>query len=106
MGEVVDEKREKDGSLRNTLLDSKERLFSLTGTLLKHYASVRVRKKKIKFIDKARREANQNIFVEESGMPVRAESQGKIDSGKDRPRARLGLVEPLRMGGNKMKNVI
>ena len=45
---------------------------------------------------KVRRKASRNKFVKNSGISDRVESFGKVDSSKNRPRARLGLVKPIR----------
>ena len=57
-------------------------------------------------MNKARREATRNQFVEKSGMPDRVKRFGEIDSRQDRPRARLGCVKPIRNGLRKVQNLI
>ena len=55
---------------------------------------------------KARREASRNQCVEKDGVPDRDKNLRKVDSSKNRPRARPGFVEPIRNGLRKVQNLI
>ena len=46
---------------------------------------------------KARREASRNECVEKGRVPDRVKSVGEINSGEDRPRAGLGMLNPSKM---------
>ena len=83
----------KNGSLRYTLTDLKGATF----VILINHASAPIRKDRLSPTSKARREANRNEFVEKGGMPDRVESFREIDSRENRPRARLGLLNPTEM---------
>ena len=102
----IDEQREKyrakNGSLRNTLTDSKGTTFV---TSINH-ASAPIRKKRLSSTSKARREASRNEFMEKSGMPNRVKNFQEISSRKDRPKARPGFVKPIRNGLRKVQNLI
>ena len=65
--------------------------------ILINHASAPIRKERLSPTSKARREASQNEFVEKDGMPDRVKSFGEIDSRQDRPKARLGLLNPYEM---------
>ena len=95
---MIDEEREKyrakNGSLRNTSMDSKGASF----VILKNHASAPIRKERFSPTSKARREANRNEFMEKSGMPDRVKSFREINRREDRPRARPGLGKPIRNG--------
>ena len=60
-------------------------------------ASAPIRKKRLSPTSKARTEASRNQFGEKGGMPDRVESFKEIDSRQNRPRARPGFVELIRV---------
>ena len=93
--------RAKNGSLRNTLTDSKGTTF----VILINHASAPIRKEKLSPTSKARREASQNTFMEKGGVSDRVKSFGEINSREDHPRARPGLVKPIRNGLKKEQNL-
>ena len=72
--EIIDAKSKKystkNGSLRNTLTDSKGASF----VILINYASAPIRKERLSLTSKARREASRNEFVEKGGLPDRVKS--------------------------------
>ena len=74
---IIDEKREKykanNGSMQNTLTDSKRATF----VILKNHTSTSMRKERFSPSSKAKKEASQNKFVEKGGMPDRVESLEK-----------------------------
>ena len=89
--EIIDEKEKSTGPeriLRNTSVDLKGTTF----VILKNQASTPIRKEKVS------REAGQNEFVKKDGIPHRVKSFRKVDQSKNRPRARPGLVKPIRNG--------
>ena len=94
--------RAKNGSLRNTSTDSKARTF----VILINHRSAPVRKERWSPTSKARREPNQNEFVEKGGMPDIVKRFGEINSRQDRPRARGGFVKPIQNGLRKVQNLI
>ena len=104
--EIIDEKREKyrakNGSLRNTLTDSK----GVTFVILINHASSFIRKERLSPTSKARRQASRRKFVEKGELPDRAKSFGEINSSKDRSRARPRFVKPIRNGLRKEQNLI
>ena len=65
-----------------------------------------MRKKGLSLKSKARREASRNKFVKKGGMPDRVEKLKEVDSSKNRPRARLGIVKPIRDELRKIQNLI
>ena len=103
---IIDEEREKyrakNGSLRNTSMDSKKAAF----VILINHTSAPIRKERLSSTSKARREDSRNKWVEKGRMPDRAKSFREIDSGKDHPRARPGFVKPIRNGLRKVQNLI
>ena len=103
---IINEEREKyrakNGSLRNTSMDSKGAAF----VILKNHTSAPIRKERLSSTSKARREASRNKFVEKSGVPDRVKSFREIDSRGNRPRARTGFVKPIRNGLRKLQNLI
>ena len=98
---IIDEKREKYGSLQNTSTDSKEETF----VILINHASAPIRKERLSICSKARREATRNERVEKGGAPDRIESFREIDSRENRPRAWPGFVKPIRKGFRKIQNL-
>ena len=74
--------------------------------ILINHTNTPIRKERLSPTSKARREASRNKFEEKDGMPDRGESFRKVDRSKDRPRARLGFVKPIRNGLKKIKNLI
>ena len=68
--------------------------------ILKNHASTSARKERSSPTSKARREASRNEFDEKSEMPDRDKRFMEVDSNKNRPRARAGLVEPI---GNELR---
>ena len=72
--EIVDKEREKhrakNKSLQNTSTDSKGTTF----VILINHPRVSIRKDRLSSTSKARREAIQNEFMEEGGMPDRVKS--------------------------------
>ena len=74
--------------------------------ILINYRSAPIRKERLSLSSKARREASRNEFVEKGGMPDRVKSFREIDSRQDRPRARPGLVNPIRNGLRKVQILI
>ena len=103
---ITNEEREKyrakNGSLQNTLTDSKGTAF----VILKNHRSAPIRKERLSPTSKARREASRNQLVEKGEVPDRVKSFGEIDSRQDRPRARPGFVKPIRNGLRKVQNLI
>ena len=90
-------------SLWNTSTNLKGTAF----VFLTNHANAPIRKKGLSPKSKARREARQNKFVQKKGrMPNKVKSFREINSGEDRPRARLGFVKPIRNGLRKEQNVI
>ena len=91
---IIDEEREKyrakNGSLRNTSTDSKGTAF----VILINHASVPIRKVRL---SPTRREASRNVFMEKGRMPEKVKSFQEFNSGKDCPKARLGLLSPSEM---------
>ena len=83
--------RAKNESLQNTSTDSNGAAF----VILINHANAPIRKKRLSSTGKARREANQNEFMEKGGMPDRVESFREIDSKKDRPRPLPGFIKPI-----------
>ena len=65
-----------------------------------------MRKERLSLTSKARREASQNKSVENSRMSHRVESLRKVNNTKNRPRARLKFVKPIRNGLRKEQNLI
>ena len=61
--------RDKNGSLQNTLMDSKGAAF----VILINLASAPVRKERLSPTSKARREASRNKFVEKGDMPDKSQ---------------------------------
>ena len=88
--------------MQKTSMDSKEASFEIS----KNRASALVRKEKSSTTIKARREASRNKFVVKDGMPDRVESFRKVDSSKNRPRAKLEFVKSIRNGLRKLKHLI
>ena len=71
-----------------------------------NHTSAPIRKERLSPTSKARREASRNELVEKGGTPDRVESFGKINSRKDRPRARPGFVKLIQNGLRKLKILI
>ena len=61
--------------------------------ILENDAIMPVRKEKLIRSNNTRMKASRNKLVNSSAVPDKAESIGKVNCGKDRPRAQLGLVE-------------
>ena len=103
---IIAEEREKymakNGSLWNTLTDSKRAAFMI----LKNHTNAPIKKKRLSPTSKIKREASRNEFMEKSGMPDRVESFREIDSRKNHLRARPGFVKPIRNGLRKVQNLI
>ena len=78
----------------------------MTSVILINHASAPIRKERLCPARKARRDACQNKFVEKGGMSDRVESFGEVDRCKNRARARLGFVKPIRNGLRKKENLI
>ena len=74
--------------------------------ILKNHASTPIRKERLRPTSKGRREACRNQFLKKGDVPNRVESFEKVDSSKNRPRARLGFVKPIRDGLRNIKNLI
>ena len=74
--------------------------------ILKNHASAPIEFERLSPTSKARREANQNEFMEKGGMPDRVESFREIDSRDHRLRARPGFVKPIQDGLRKEQNLI
>ena len=74
--------------------------------ILISHSSVPIREERLIATSKARREASRNEFVEKSGMPDKTDSFGEINSSEDRPRARPGLVKPIRNRLREKQNLI
>ena len=104
--EIIDEKKEKyrakNGSLRNTSIDSKGATF----VILINQKSAPIRRVRLSPTNKARREPSQNEFVEKGEMPDRVKSFQEINSRQDRPRVRPGFVKPIQNGLSKVKILI
>ena len=102
----IDEEREKyranNGSSRNTSTDSKGTTF----VILINHRSAPIRKERLSPTSKARRKISRNEFMTKGGISDRVKSFREIDSRQDRPRARLGFVEPIRNGLRKIQNLI
>ena len=80
-------------------MDSKGATF----VILKNHASASVRMERS---TATRKKANRNQFVEKDGVPKRVESLGKVDRSKNRLRARLGFLKPIRNRLRKEPNLI
>ena len=65
-----------------------------------------IREERLNATNKARREASRNEFVEKDGMPDKTDGFGEINSSEDRPRARPGLVKPIRNRLREKQNLI
>ena len=74
--------------------------------ILKNYVSAPIRKKRLSPTNKAKMEASQNKLVEKGGIRHRVESFKEVDHSKNRPKARLGFVKPIRNRLRKIKNFI
>ena len=75
--------------------------------ILKDHRSAPIRKERLSPTSKARREANQNEFVEKGRMPDRVKSfREEIGCREDRPRDRPEFVKPIRNGLRKEQNLI
>ena len=102
---IINEEREKyrakNGSLRNTLMDSKEVAF----VIWMNHASTPIRKERLSPTSKARREASRNELVEKGGIVIWSQNFREINSRQDRPRARPGFVKPIRNGLRKEQNL-
>ena len=101
INEERDKYRAKNGSLRNTSTDSKGTIF----VILKNHTSAPIREERLSPTSKARREANQNQFVEKGEMPDRVKSFREINSRQNRPRAWPGFVKPIRNELRKIQNL-
>ena len=81
--EIIDEEREKyrakNGSLRNTSMDSKGTTF----VILINHASVLIRKERLSPMSKPRMEASRNEFVEKYGVLDRVKSFREINGSED-----------------------
>ena len=103
---IIDKNREKyrakNGSLWNTLTNSKGTAF----VILINHVCAHIKKKRLSSTTKARREASRNKFMEKDGMPDKVENFGKINSRKDHPRARPGFVKLIRNKLRKEQNLI
>ena len=103
---IIDKMREKyrakNGSLRNTLTDSKGTTF----VILINHASARIRKERLSPTSKARRKAGRNEFMEKGEMSDKVKIFREINNTKDRPRARPGYVKPIRNGMRKEQILI
>ena len=94
--------RAKNGSLRNTSMDSKGTTF----VILINHISAPIRRERLSPMSKARGEASQNEIVEKGRMRDRVESFREINSREDHPRARPGFVKLILNGLKKIKNLI
>ena len=65
-----------------------------------------LQKERLRPLNKARREANQNKLVEESKVADRVDSYEKVSSGKDHLRAWHGFVKPKENGLRKINSLI
>ena len=74
--------------------------------ILKNHARAPIRKERLSPTSKARKAASRNKFVEKGGVPGRFKSLGEVDSSRNRRRARLQFVKPIRYGLRKIKNLI
>ena len=83
-------------------MDSK----GMTFVILINQASAPIRKERLSSTNKARREASRNEFMEIDGVQHRVKGFGKINSSKNRPRARLGFVKSIRNELRKIQNLI
>ena len=70
------------------------------------FASAPIRKERLSPTSKERREASQNKFVKNGRMLYRVEGFREDDSSKNRTKAKLGFVKPIRNGLRKKKNLI
>ena len=98
---IIDEKKEKyrakNGSLWNTLTDSKKTTF----VILIYHTRALIRKERLSPTSKARRWASQNEFMVKGRMPDRVESFQEINTREDCPRALRGFVKPIQNGLRK-----
>ena len=94
---IINEERKKDsaknGTLRNTSMDSKGAAF----VTLKNHASAPVRKERLSPTSKARREANRMVLVEKGGMPDRVKSLEKSIVDRIVRQPGLGLLNPSKV---------
>ena len=74
--------------------------------ILINHASAPIRNERSSPTSKARREASRNEFMENGGMPDRAESFQEVDNIENRARPRLGFGKPIQNGLRKIKNLI
>ena len=77
-----------------------------TLVVLIDHSSTPIRNKRLSPTSKAKREASRNKFVKKSRVPDRVVSLEEVDCSKNRPRARLGFVKPIRNGLKIIKNLI
>ena len=85
-----------------TSTDSKGATF----VILKNHASATIRKERLSPTSKARRKASRNKFVKKNRDVRRSQSFTEVDSSKNRQRAALEFVKPIRNGLRKIKNLI
>ena len=95
--EIIDEKRVKDRAKNGSFPYASAKSKGTTFVILIIHANAPVRKKRLRLLNKARREASRNKFVIESGMPNRIKSFREVDIDKSCPIAWLGLVNPSEM---------
>ena len=96
------EREKSAGPERKTSTDSKEATF----VIWKNHARAPYTKERLSPTSKARREASRIKFVKKGEVPDRVETFGKVYSSKNRPRARLRFVKPIRNGLTKIENLI
>ena len=94
---IIDEEREKYRAKNGFLWNTSTNLKGTTFVILIDHATAPIRKERLSPTSKARREASRNEIMEKGGMPDRVESFREINNSEDRPRARLGLLNPSEM---------
>ena len=92
----------KNGTLQNTSTGSKEATF----VILKNYAIALIRKERLSRTNTARRKANRNKFVEKGRVSDKVENLGEVNRCKNRLKAKLRFLLPLRNGLRKRQNLI
>ena len=88
--------RAKNGCLPNISTNSKGTIF----VILKNHKHA-YQKEKIESNEQSKEGVWQSKFMKKSGMPDRVESGRKINCSKNRPKARLEFVKPIRNGLRK-----
>ena len=92
---IIDEERKVHGQ-EQIFVEHLNRLEGVAFVILMNHASSPARKGRLSSTSKAKKKASHNKLFEKGGMPNRVESFEEVDRSKNRPRARSGLVKPVR----------